>query len=1237
MPDSSKNFLNPDFGYSFSDLFEQPKLEALYNTFLEFFNNKDPQKFSAFKKYSDTKGYDFKSTEISQILIDSAPYLSLFIGELFDIEAHLDKLLYETKYEQDILIFKKDFVQKEIIKKYKSKDPSHFNWDELDTYVSHVKSIAFPSFDFEKDEEKFTAKFILDIVELEKNYRWFYEGDKFAPEGFEIPPAIKTRTESILHKLKEKGFIPDDKELNNLRFILQKIKDWFFAKHHYDKTTKSWISYFDPQKTDYDHLVEYSSPEKSMPNLMDNPHDHFRQRDGFKLNDVPRTERQLLNQVDYCMYCHEREKDSCSKGLTDRLGEIQANPLGNILHGCPLEEKISEAHLLRKQGLPLAAFSLIMIDNPMCPGTGHRICNFCMKGCIFQKQEPVNIPLIESSILREILALPYGFEIYHLLTKWNPLNVSSPYEKPYNGKNILVSGLGPAGYTLSQYLLNDGFSVTAIEGLKVEPIFEEYTLNDKSRSVPKPVKFFFDEIHRPLNTRVLQGFGGVSEYGITVRWNKNFLSAIYLSLCRRKKFKYYDGIRFGGAIDLNNVWSFGFDHVALTSGAAKPTVINVKNNLIKGVRKSSDFLMALQLSGAQKSDNFTSLQVQLPAVVIGGGLTAIDCSTELLAYYTVQVEKTLTRYEEISTANGDGFFWKSIPDNEKEIIKTFIDHAKLILEEKELAEKEEREPDITSLLRNWGGVKLIYRKRLNDAPSYRENHEEIIEALEQGVQFIELLDPVEFKKDSQGGVEEVLFEHIEATFDEEKKSYIFKNSGNIVSIPAKTVIVAAGTKANIIYDDDHPTALELDKWGKYYNAYRTEKTNGKINLQQADDLEHAFFTSYNNNGKFVSFFGDTHPFYHGTVVTAMASAMKGAPKIAELFQDEISKFDASSEASAQRDEIHDYFSTMLDANLKPRVHSVTKLTDRYTELIINAPLFSDKFSPGQFFNLRNYEVTCGNITGTKLTIENLALFGCNSNPSDGTLTFIIDSKGPSSVIASALKEGDKIFLAGPGGSVMSLPENQTIILAGEDFGNPALFPLAKALKDRDNTILMFAYNENSGDAVMVSELEDFTDQIVWCYTEGGELLRGKNEDLACNGRLSVAMKEYVAGNLGKKKIEYNSVSQIFAIGSPSFLEELKSARTELDSYFNKTRIIVSVNSPMQCMMKGVCAECMQRIVDPLTGKERFIYSCAEQFGELDALDLKNLKERLAQNSASEMLNKTYFDLITKDKSIYPVK
>jgi hypothetical protein len=37
------------------------------------------------------------------------------------------------------------------------------------------------------------------------------------------------------------------------------------------------------------------------------------------------------------------------------------------LPGCPLDEKISEMHLLRKRGDAIGALAIMSIDNPMCP------------------------------------------------------------------------------------------------------------------------------------------------------------------------------------------------------------------------------------------------------------------------------------------------------------------------------------------------------------------------------------------------------------------------------------------------------------------------------------------------------------------------------------------------------------------------------------------------------------------------------------------------------------------------------------------------------------------------------------------------------------------------------------------------------------------------------------------------------------------------------------------------------
>ena len=100
-------------------------------------------------------------------------------------------------------------------------------------------------------------------------------------------------------------------------------------------------------------------------------------------------------------------------------------------------------NVVKQNGNSVGALAVVTIDNPMAAATGHRICNDCMKSCIFQKQEPVDIPQVETRTLKDVLELPWGFEIYSLLTRWNPLNFERPVPRPPPGYKVLVVGLGP--------------------------------------------------------------------------------------------------------------------------------------------------------------------------------------------------------------------------------------------------------------------------------------------------------------------------------------------------------------------------------------------------------------------------------------------------------------------------------------------------------------------------------------------------------------------------------------------------------------------------------------------------------------------------------------------------------------------------------------------------------------------------------------------------------------------------
>ena len=336
-----------------------------------------------------------------------------------------------------------------------------------------------------------------------------------------------------------------------------------------------------------------------------------------------------------------------------------------------------------------------------------------MKSCIYQKQEPVDIPQVETRNLKDVLALPWGFEIYALLTRWNPLDLRRPLPKAPSGYKVLVVGLGPAGFTLAHHLMNDGHAVVGVDGLKIEPLPAEISGVGVhgERVAMRPIADVKD-LYERLDDRVMAGFGGVAEYGITVRWDKNFLKLVRLLIERRSSFAMFGGVRFGGTLTIASALALGFDHIAMCAGAGRPTIVAMKNGLAHGVRMASDFLMALQLTGAAKLDSIANLTVQLPVVVVGGGLTAIDTATKSLAYYPVQVEKFLARFETLAAERGEAAVRALWNAEESAVADAFIAHARAIRAERAAAAQENRAPRIGALLDELGRC----HHRLSPAP-----------------------------------------------------------------------------------------------------------------------------------------------------------------------------------------------------------------------------------------------------------------------------------------------------------------------------------------------------------------------------------------------------------------------------------------------------------------------------------------------------------------------------------------
>ena len=1214
-------------GFRFSDLFDAERLKGLSERFYADLEGQDAILHSALVKYIAARGLNYEKKVEAKILTDAAPYLSEFVARLFGIVPERADLEKKILVQSPIWRFK-FFVQRRAIKKYKADQITDLNENELWGALIQLRNAAFDE-TLVRDEELSIAEMTCRLLDAEE------ELGKFDGRHGEAKK-IAAKIEAAYEKLKDTEFgiafsqyvLKEDAggELLTIRAALHLVEAWS-ASAFFNKT-KPWYSFRTPHPLDYQNLVHLIHPEPVLHNIMRGADEELRRRDGFKLTDERGTMRDALFEVDYCLICHEREKDSCSTGLHEKDGSVHRNPLGIKTDGCPLDERISEMHLLKRQGDPIGSLALVAIDNPMCAGTGHRICNDCMKGCIFQKQDPVNIPLAETATLTDVLALPYGFEIYSLLTRWNPLNAKRPYQLPYNGKNILVVGLGPAGYTLAHYLLNEGFGVVGVDGLKIEPLPLEWTGNN-GKGCPKPIRDL-DEITEQLDRRILSGFGGVSEYGITVRWDKNFLTMVQLMLSRRKRFRAYGGIRFGGTITIEDAWDFGFDHIAIATGAGRPTIVPMKNNLIRGIRQASDFLMALQLTGAFKKDTLSNLQVRLPAVVIGGGLTGIDTATELFAYYPVQCEKMLSKYEQVTAEFGEEKVIENFDEEEMRVLQEFLEHGREIRQERTRAAAAGEEPNFIPLVRGWGGVSLVYRKRLQDSPAYRLNHEEVQKALEEGIDFVECMNPVEAVPDEYNAVKALIFERLEYIAETGK----FEPTGDLHEFSARTVCVAAGTSPNVIYEKEKPGTFKMDEWGQFFQPFKVER-NGDGNLQpvEAAKGEQGFFTSYENDGKFISYYGDNHPQYAGNVVKAMASAKFGYERVVELFADELSARGDLSQA--ERDAIFDNLGSTLDEQLRAYVVRVDRLTPTIVDVIVKAPLQARKFEPGQFYRLQNFETSAPVVDGVRLLMEGLALTGAWVDREKGLLSMIVLEMGTSSRLCSLLREGEEVLVMGPTGTPTEIPENENVLLAGGGLGNAVLFSIARALRARNNKVVYFAGYKHSDDLFKREEIENATDQVIWATDLGDEIASHREQDVHFRGNIVQAMIAYSEGRLGEQVVAPQAVDRLIAIGSDRMMNAVREARhTTLKPFLKEDHVAIgSINSPMQCMMKEVCAQCLQRHVNPHTGEEFWVFSCFNQDQHLDFVDFKNLNERLRANSVQEKLTNLWLDRTLLDQSL----
>ncbi len=668
---------------------------------------------------------------------------------------------------------------------------------------------------------------------------------------------------------------------------------------------------------------------------------------------------------------------------------------------------------------------------------------------------------------------------------------------------------------------------------------------------------------------------------------------------------------------LEDAWDLGLDHVCIATGAGYPRVLDIGNSLARGMRQASDFLMGLQLTGASKRDSLADLQVRMPVVVVGGGLTAVDTATEAQAYYIVQVEKVLARYETLVEEEGETAIREGLTEEDADILDELLEHGRAVRDERQRAAAAGQAPRLIPLLHQWGGATIAYRKGISVSPAYVHNPQELERATEEGIFYAEGLDPIHAQLDSHGHVDALVFQRMRQADGD------WHATGHEVRLPARTVLTAAGTSPNTIYAHEHPGYLKLA--GTHYRPHRYHR----YRLQPVTPSDHcktpevAPFTSYHEHGRTVTFLGDTHPDFSGSVVKAIASAQGGYPQ----------RLGAMRDLPPRPRRAVQGFLAHIARLLRPRVISVDRPGSAVVELWVRAPQAAARFRPGQFFRLQTLESDAPVADGTRIQAPGMTVSGTGIQ--GDCVRLLLLQQGATARLATKLRPGEPIVLMGPTGAPTEIPERRTIMVVTGRWGAAVMQDIGAALRAAGNRILYFAAFADTDQIDHPERLEAAADQIVWATAREPAFEPRRPQDAtAISADMVDVVARYGDGTLQRdaETIPLAEVDRLLVIGGAGLLHGFQEAlQGRLAHYLPEdVDAVGTVGSPMQCMLKGVCAQCLQFQMDPETGERtRTVFSCAEQDQPLAWIDVDHLVARQQQNRPVDRLTNLWVERLLR--------
>jgi NAD(P)H-flavin reductase len=209
------------------------------------------------------------------------------------------------------------------------------------------------------------------------------------------------------------------------------------------------------------------------------------------------------------------------------------------------------------------------------------------------------------------------------------------------------------------------------------------------------------------------------------------------------------------------------------------------------------------------------------------------------------------------------------------------------------------------------------------------------------------------------------------------------------------------------------------------------------------------------------------------------------------------------------------------------------------EIKILAPIIAQHYQPGQFVILMVVE----NGERIPLTITETDL-------SSGTITLIFQEVGFTTRLLNKLNIGDNLYhIVGPLGKPTEIKFYGTVVLVGGGVGTAEIYPVAKALKEKNNKIITIIGARNKNLVVLEDEFRKISDEL-FITTDDGSYGR--------KGLVTDVLQEVI----NKEKIDI-----VYAVGPVVMMK----AVSQLTKNFN-IPTVVSLNTIM-VDGTGMCGSC----------------------------------------------------------------